>query len=933
MTTHMTLRLAWHNDGWNGRICQQPEKNTYCVGCASYPGELIREKRDLDWEKNHRGEAIADLDKPPACMYSASAFSDRANEVHADPPDFFNDDTLVRHWTIPPATACTWPYEAMYNLDGVKKGDRYDYDKRLEYQEAFFKPVEKNRSLVFYYANTSNPLSDDETPRYLLIGVARIRAIGETLYYEGCSERTLERYKGYVWQRAITSFYPEQGVRLPYHRYLNQPAILQQFAAIPENSNLCKYAAKQVSDDDALGLLEQLLESVRIVRDDIQDDSENWDQRIQWLESLIGELWRSRGAYPGMPAVLQLLGLEEVISGFRSRVEKGQEQQAVEEVRQFVNGHGDSVTGYYPHKEEMEEIQRTLALEYDDRLDLLVDVLARCALSAEQLQAILSDDREGLGIRAGLDEIQANPYLLAEQYTGLDSSDQIRWSLIDRGMLPSPELSAQPLFKKNARERLRALLLETVRGNSQQTFVRASTLIEQVNRRIRVQPEWKQNLLTEKYLKVDGDFYSGALYQRSENDESYIYDLDVWNNERRVQQVLDDLLVASDISLPRPVGDAFWDKVLYRPDSVLAAKADAEYREAIESQKQACAKIIHKRFGAITGGAGTGKSAMVAALIKAIRKVHGQDVGVAVIAPTGKAADRLRRAFEEAELPDVATSTIHSILAKHGWLNDNMTFRLAGGKRMSDFSTIIIDESSMIDLALMAALFRAIDWHSVSRLILVGDAAQLPPIGVGKVYADVVTYLRAQFPDHLVKLEINLRQMENRVSGKGNGILSLAGCFINRAVRGNEALTELEDMERERLIVKLHEGGDIAPDLRILYWDDPEVMQNTLIDTVTRDLRTEADKDKTDPKVWGDALQGDVNCFQVLSPVRGELYGTESINETLQGFKSAYWLNRGSVDGITLFDKVIQIVNRPQSNPMRGYDFGQKKKRVDLLIF
>ena len=115
MTTHMTLRLAWHNDGWNGRICQKPELNTYCVGCASYPGEMIRENRDIAWEKKNAGKPIADLEEAPACMYSASAFSDRQNSIHADPPDFFNDDTERRVWEIPAATACTWPYEAMYN--------------------------------------------------------------------------------------------------------------------------------------------------------------------------------------------------------------------------------------------------------------------------------------------------------------------------------------------------------------------------------------------------------------------------------------------------------------------------------------------------------------------------------------------------------------------------------------------------------------------------------------------------------------------------------------------------------------------------------------------------------------------------------------------------------------------------------------------------
>ena len=47
MTSHITVRLAWHNDGWNGHVCKKPEKNVYCVGCHSYPGEMIREKLSL----------------------------------------------------------------------------------------------------------------------------------------------------------------------------------------------------------------------------------------------------------------------------------------------------------------------------------------------------------------------------------------------------------------------------------------------------------------------------------------------------------------------------------------------------------------------------------------------------------------------------------------------------------------------------------------------------------------------------------------------------------------------------------------------------------------------------------------------------------------------------------------------------------------------
>jgi len=44
---HMSLRLAWHNDGWNGNICRNPNNNTYCIGQHSYPGTRILENRNI----------------------------------------------------------------------------------------------------------------------------------------------------------------------------------------------------------------------------------------------------------------------------------------------------------------------------------------------------------------------------------------------------------------------------------------------------------------------------------------------------------------------------------------------------------------------------------------------------------------------------------------------------------------------------------------------------------------------------------------------------------------------------------------------------------------------------------------------------------------------------------------------------------------------
>ena len=48
MALHLSARVAWHMNGWDGRICRDPASNTYCVGPASYPLGFISEARDLD---------------------------------------------------------------------------------------------------------------------------------------------------------------------------------------------------------------------------------------------------------------------------------------------------------------------------------------------------------------------------------------------------------------------------------------------------------------------------------------------------------------------------------------------------------------------------------------------------------------------------------------------------------------------------------------------------------------------------------------------------------------------------------------------------------------------------------------------------------------------------------------------------------------------
>jgi exodeoxyribonuclease V alpha subunit len=209
MTTHITVRLAWHNNGWNGHICQNPKGNTYCVGRHSYPGDLISTARDTEWEikLDVAGKPCSRVNGIPACAYSINAFGDQHMKATADPPVWFYDDSKGVLLDIPPATVCTWPYEAMYSDDVQNRsgsGQKFDYEYRLKKAKDYFAKLEPSKSLLFYYANYSNPFSEDDKPLYVLIGISRLKETGKIHYYDNVSEENKMKYAGgFVWQMPL----------------------------------------------------------------------------------------------------------------------------------------------------------------------------------------------------------------------------------------------------------------------------------------------------------------------------------------------------------------------------------------------------------------------------------------------------------------------------------------------------------------------------------------------------------------------------------------------------------------------------------------------------------------------------------------------------------------------------------------------------------
>lgn len=932
MTVHVTARLAWHADGWNGCVCKAPRANGHCIGLRSYPGQLIAETRDLAFEEANAGTAGASLSAPLPCCYSVNAFGQESIQAQAKPPDFFQDSTKTRMWTVPPATVCAWPYEEMYDEELKKERGYFDNEARLTRARAYFAALESGRSLVFYYANYSNPLSDEAHLRYVVVGVSRLKAVGEELFYEGCSDATRKKFAGgFVWDRNLTSFYPDQGLRIPYHRYLDRPEVLERIALLPDGQRPFKYGTRHVTDDEALELVERLLEVATQLRD-LGDDSESWPVRIAWLESVVAELWQSRGVYPGLARTLDALGVPEAVSWVKAEALAGRERAACAAVFSFLDG-GPKPAGLKLMAADAGKVQRRWKLLENDTRALASQVLPRFALDAETIKTILGDGRADHGIDVPLAELSANPYLLSERFVGDAPEDRISFETIDHGMLPSPDLGEPALADPDDGRRFRALCVDRLLRDSRNTFVSGLELVGEVNRKLKPVPEWKRHVFADRYFEVDEVLLSKALTSRSEDGARYVYLRERFEDERTVEKVILDLAKRPDIQLRVPLGPERWRDFLYDPKSDLARLAASEYEAALAGQVEACAGIFNRPLAVLSGGAGTGKTTVVRALVNAIERVHGGGTTFCLLAPTGKAADRLR------ETSGKQASTIHSFLASRGWLNDNLTFKRRGGKRETGVSTVIVDESSMLDLGLAAALLRAFDWNSVQRLIFVGDISQLPPIGVGRVYADLVDWLKKRAEPSLAVLDANVRQLLNRATGQGTGILDVAELYL-RYLPGAEA-DEGRAAMAEDLLRRLQGGGDVDKDLRVVFWQGGADLVKKLREEITGGLiagNPGAGKSADPSELWLDRVGREAgrrtpDAVQVITPYRGDASGTEILNAELKVFLNGRMHDRvGSLGAVSFQDKIIQICNRPKSDPYWAYN-STNKKSEKLEVF
>lgn len=960
---HLTLRVAWHDRAWDGMVCNHPSQNAFCLAL-----DRIREERDDAYEDSVHGRSWADLnsDGLPPCRAEAGAFMNphewtrtiehpyqkirKAQDTHGH--------LLPTPVKVPPYSTFCIPFAWMTIRSQEEIAERLPVqlpeDREAPFRtnwvfgrrrqeallETFFDGLTEGESLVFFYTKEGQPISD--SINRLVVGVGRLTKVGPLLEHE--TEGSKASYP--MWDRLVRHSIRadgSDGFLLPYHAYLaptgdpeedaRRRDLLQEIAVVPEpgHTQVFSYFSQHASPDVALSTLVRCLDAVRRIRQHGIAEGP-WDLREEWLNEQIARTWVDRGAFPGLGAVLEALGMRLGTALALELVASGKVASDADPwplVDAMLRGEEDAPQRVYAA--DVEAVRATWAKLTPERRALL-ELLSRFALTAKQAKRWFEPARRNAATTEKVSdrEILDNPYRISEVDQASIDDPAVSVGTVDRGLLPDAAVAAKGPVPDQSRvespgdrRRVRAAVVSVLRraadnGDSLLSTVETLTRLERLDlaRPCVVPLDWfagNSDFLEAMVQQIDVEV--PTLEDEGTQQLSALQLATHADTEARMARML---LKRAEKEIPS-VG-APWRDLLIEAIRKTGAEVDLDnsrHVDALAEQEEALERITTHRLGVLVGRAGTGKTSVLGALMRC--KEIAQD-GVLLLAPTGKARVRLQRAT------DREASTIAQFLYRLGRYDGARQRPLfTGTETHRHEKTVVIDECSMLTMDDLYAVLRALDLGHVERLILVGDPNQLPPIGVGRPFADLVGVLDEPASDtERTAAEVRARlTVEVRTSlGAPSDALRLAAWFTN----------EPQPKDADRVLSDL-ELDETFNDLEIVTWTTPEELRKLIGEQLQTQLGLESPTDIAgfdralglDEKGWipfdnPDGAEG----FQILSPVRMHPHGVHDLNRWLQRIfrPRGMWDYAMGDEKIGRKDKVIQLRNQKRGcwSPQGGKD-------------
>ena len=776
----------------------------------------------------------------------------------------------------------------------------------------FFDQVTPDKSIAFFYTKSGHPL-DDRINR-LVVGVGLVAGVGALLRYDSTSGSSYP-----LWDRVVRhSIRPEgcDGFLLPYHDYLeptgdpaedqHRQALLGEIAVVPEPSHIAafSYAGEHAAPDVALSTLVRSMDAIRAVkRHGIARGP--WDQREDWLNARIGLVWQQRGAFPGTGGMLEALGCRlgtSLIMELLASGAVGLLEDPWPRLDSMLRGRTKAPA---PYAADIAATAGTYSALSDERRELLY-LLSRFALTADQAARWWNPKERARAVRCDVTdrEILDNPYRVAECDLGDARDWPVPIGVIDRGLLPDatvatacPVTGPAAVASSNDARRVRAALVTVLRraAESGDALLTETEAVEHVSRLDLERPI----AISHDWIAGNGPFLDGhldrlVLLADPERDirTSCLQLTDVAQHEARLRSLLSKRAARAVTSLGED-----WEALL-RAGLERHDDTKERHRAALKEKAAALETITTRRLSVLVGRAGTGKTTVLGALLRSARLA--QD-GILFLAPTGKARVRIMKAAADAE-----AATVAQFLWRNGRYDGIRQRPLFDGtSQHRKERTVVIDECSMLTMDDLLATLLALDLGHVERLILVGDPNQLPPIGVGRPFADLVARLDAARPDDPMRAAIARLTVEMRTDAdEPSDTLRLASWYTR----------EQQPVDADRVLSDIELGARFN-DLAIRFWHTPEELRGVLGELLVSELELSGPADVTGFNAslgltregyvpWTDHRGAE--RWQLLSPVRAHPHGVHDLNRWIQQRFRAEQLQRGRKPwGLTLGDEEI----------------------------
>jgi exodeoxyribonuclease V alpha subunit len=350
-------------------------------------------------------------------------------------------------------------------------------------------------------------------------------------------------------------------------------------------------------------------------------------------------------------------------------------------------------------------------------------------------------------------------------------------------------------------------------------------------------------------------------------------------------------------------------------------------------QKQALDVALRERVFVLSGGPGTGKTTWIASWLRALLQLPGTDPGrIRLCAPTGRAAQRLQdslRSALENGAEDFPVTTLHVLLGYQP-----RTGRFARGPQdplAADW--VLVDEASMVDVFLLAALVKALPANA--RLLLVGDADQLPPVDAGSVLGELLPDDGARGVSGSGEIPSVTLDESHRARG---AIVPLAAAVrtgdadavivalgsptdaitafnpdtpVARIGKPRGAGESSETVSPRALKETLHAWADAAYAERRLFHKNCGEWLNA--------FRTVAREDEA--RVV-DTLWEFLSAVRVLAPLKHGLFSTERANRILREKLESQWSQRGDTPGSGFHGAPILITRNDRSTGLANGELG-----------